>query len=89
VLEIEFENKSFEPYNFFNRSNAMRTAVNYNDVSQIRKVGIKALTTALGASGMAKFIQLYSNGYGDYTKEKYQYPDWSADEIENSFEFNQ
>ena len=66
----------------------MRTAVNYNDVSQIRKLGIKALITALGASGMAKFIQLYSSGYGDYTKEKYLYPDWSADEIEDSFEFS-
>ena len=32
----------------------------------------KALKDKLGVEGMIKFIQMYSDGKGDYTKEKYE-----------------
>jgi len=32
--------------------------------------------------GLVKFIQQFEPGYGDYTAEKYNMPDITADEIE-------
>lgn len=56
--------------------------VNLNNPIEIRNVGIKALQEALGPVGMVKFMQQYDMGYGDYTKEKYENPDISLDEID-------
>jgi hypothetical protein len=50
---------------------------------EIRKVGLQALKDALGPVGMVKFIQQYENGYGDYTKEKYEQPIMAIKEIDN------
>lgn len=51
-------------------------------VSEIRRLGMEALTKALGPIGMAKYLEEYDGGgRGDYTKEKYQQPDYSIDEI--------
>ena len=36
----------------------------------IRAAGIKALTKELGPVGMARFIQQYDHGLGDYTAER-------------------
>lgn len=36
----------------------------------IRKLGMEALAKALGPIGMARFIQQYEGGIGDYTKER-------------------
>jgi hypothetical protein len=47
-----------------------------------RKVGLQALKDALGPVGMVKFIQQYENGYGDYTKEKYEQSDLAIEEID-------
>jgi hypothetical protein len=49
---------------------------------EIRKIGLQALQEALGPVGMVRFIQQYEDGYGDYTKEKYQQPDITIDEID-------
>jgi hypothetical protein len=60
----------------------MNAAVNVNNLPEIRKIGLQALKEALGPVGMVRFIQQYENGYGDYTKEKYQQPDLSIEEID-------
>jgi hypothetical protein len=49
---------------------------------EIRKVGLQALKEVLGPVGMVRFMQQYENGYGDYTKEKYQQPDLSVEEVD-------
>jgi hypothetical protein len=61
----------------------MNTAINVNDLIEIRKTGLRALREALGPVGMVRFMQQYENGYGDYTKEKQQQPDLTADEIDS------
>jgi hypothetical protein len=61
----------------------MNTAINVNNLIEIRKTGLQALKEALGPVGMVRFIQQYENGSGDYTKEKYQQPDLTIEEIDN------
>ena len=49
-------------------------------ISEIRKEGIHALTKTLGPVDMARFIQSYETGSGDYTKERHEWlPDNLAD----------
>ena len=45
-------------------------AVTVRELERIRKEGIKALKDKLGVEGMIKFIQIYSDGKGDYTEER-------------------
>ena len=45
-------------------------AVTVKDLERIRQEGLKALKERLGPVGMIKFIQMYSDGEGDYTKER-------------------
>ena len=45
-------------------------AVTVKELEQIRQEGLKALKEKLGPVGMIKFIQMYSDGKGDYTKER-------------------
>lgn len=50
--------------------------------SQLRKAGIAALVKSLGPAGMARFIQQYDIGTGDYTKDRSNWLDnMSFDEI--------
>ena len=56
--------------------------VNLNNPMEIRMIGIQALKEALGPVGMARFIQQYDTGYGDYTQEKQEIPDINLDEID-------
>ena len=60
----------------------MTAALNINNQMEVRKMGLQALTEALGPVGMVRFIQQYENGFGDYTVEKYQKPDYTAEEID-------
>ncbi|GHV92815.1 hypothetical protein AGMMS50268_33180 [Spirochaetia bacterium] len=60
----------------------MNATNNVNNPMEIRKMGLQALKEALGPVGMVRFIQQYENGYGDYTKEKYQHPDLTVEEID-------
>jgi len=50
-------------------------------LSEIRKIGIEALTKALGPVEMVKFIQSFDLGRGDYTKERSQWLNQSIEEI--------
>ena len=45
-------------------------AVTVKDLEKIRQEGLKALRERLGPVGMIKFIQMYSDGEGDYTEER-------------------
>ncbi len=45
-------------------------AVTVNDLEKIRQEGLKALREKLGPVGMIKFIQMYSDGEGNYTEER-------------------
>jgi hypothetical protein len=60
----------------------MNAAPGINNFMEIRKIGLQALKEALGPVGMVRFIQQYENGYGDYTKEKYQQPDFTIEDID-------
>ncbi|MDR0355304.1 MAG: hypothetical protein LBJ64_06165 [Deltaproteobacteria bacterium] len=60
----------------------MKATININNLVEIRKKGLQALREALGPAGMVRFIQLFENGYGDYTKEKYQQPNQTVEEID-------
>lgn len=50
--------------------------------SQIRSAGLAALIKSLGPTGMARFIQQYDMGTGDYTKDRSNWLDqMSLDEV--------
>ncbi len=52
--------------------------------SEIRRAGTEALVKALGPLGMARYLEEYDNGgTGDYTKEKYEQPEYSIEDILN------
>lgn len=62
----------------------MNMAIHLVKGSEIRRVGTEALIKALGPLGMARFLEEYDNGgMGDYTKEKYEQPDYSIEDILN------
>jgi len=42
-------------------------------VEQIRSEGFEALVKALGATDAVRFIQQFSTGYGDYTKDRHNW----------------
>jgi hypothetical protein len=44
--------------------------------NQVRKVGIESLAQALGPVGMARFLQQFDMGSGDYTKERHKWLGW-------------
>lgn len=49
---------------------------------EVRRLGTEALIKALGPVGMARYLEEYDNGgEGDYTKEKYNQPDYSIADI--------
>ncbi len=39
-------------------------------IEQIRVKGLRALAEELGPVGMVRFLQLFENGRGDYSKER-------------------
>lgn len=60
----------------------MNTAIHLVKESEIRRIGTEALVKALGPVGMARYLEEYDNGgTGDYTKEKYEHPDYSIGDI--------
>lgn len=56
-------------------------AINMNNFTQIRMIGLEALKNALGAVGATRFLQQYDTGYGDYTREKYMIQEDSEESI--------
>ena len=62
----------------------MNTAIHLTKGSEIRRIGTEALIKALGPLGMARYLEEYDNGgTGDYTKEKYEQPEYSVEDIFN------
>jgi hypothetical protein len=49
-------------------------------ISEVRKEGIQALTKTLGPVDMARFIQSFEAGSGDYTKERHE---WLPDNLDD------
>lgn len=37
---------------------------------QIRIIGLEAIARELGATGLIRFLQIYEQGSGDYTRER-------------------
>lgn len=50
-------------------------------ISEIRRIGIKALAKSLGPTGMVRFLQSFEIGYGDYTKERHEWLEDNMDRI--------
>ncbi|HZH89811.1 MAG TPA: hypothetical protein VEX70_04235 [Pyrinomonadaceae bacterium] len=44
-------------------------------LEELRRAGIEALTRELGAAGMARFLQQFETGWGDYSVERHQWLD--------------
>jgi len=60
------------------------TTITVKDLENIRAEGLKALKERLGVVGMIKFIQMYNNGQGDYTKEREEIiKDLTIDDFDN------
>jgi hypothetical protein len=47
-----------------------RGGFGFRAFSQLRRAGIDALVRALGAMGMARFLQQFDPGHGDYTADR-------------------
>ena len=48
----------------------MNNTVTVKDLEVIRQKALKAIKEAVGPVGLIKFIQMYSDGEGDYTAER-------------------
>lgn len=60
----------------------MTRTIKVTKPSEIRRTGTEALVKALGPIGMARYLEEFDNGgTGDYTKEKYEQPDYTIQEI--------
>lgn len=59
----------------------MSSKVDARSINEIRKLGIDALAEALGPVDMAKFLQSFDLGSGNYTKERARWLDQSLEEI--------
>ena len=59
----------------------MSSKVDVRSINEIRKLGIDALAEALGPVDMARFLQSFDLGSGDYTKQRAKWLDQSLEEI--------
>ncbi|MCD8211863.1 MAG: hypothetical protein LUC17_02430 [Oscillospiraceae bacterium] len=55
--------------------------IDLNDPLEVQSAGFHALREALGPAGAVRFLQLYTSGRGDYTKERQSEPDADPDEV--------
>jgi hypothetical protein len=53
-------------------------------ISEVRKEGIQALTKTLGPVDMARFIQSFETGSGDYTQERHEWLPENLDDVKSS-----
>ena len=44
-------------------------------LNETRLAGLRALSRELGPVGMARFLQQFETGHGDYTRERHQWLD--------------
>jgi|GEM_PF-898942 hypothetical protein len=59
----------------------IRMKSDIRSINEIKKLGIDALAEALGPVDMARFLQSFDLGSGDYTKERTGWLDQSLEEI--------
>ncbi len=52
---------------------AIQTKTNTMTLEQIRLTGMHVLFQHLGAIGLVRFLQQTETGWGDYTKERYEW----------------
>ena len=52
-------------------------------ISEVRKEGIQVLTDTLEPEDMARFIQSFETGSGDYTKERQKWLPDNLDEVKS------
>ena len=50
-------------------------------MEDIRRQGLEALARELGPVGMARFLQLFENGSGDYVQERHERHDREGQEL--------
>jgi hypothetical protein len=55
--------------------------IDVRSINEIRKIGIDALADALGPVDMARFLQSFDLGSGDYTKERAKWLDQNQEAI--------
>ncbi len=55
--------------------------ISYNSQVKSRLAGYETLREVLGTDVALSFLRLFDSGSGDYTKEKYEQPDISLEEI--------
>jgi len=60
----------------------MNATLDTNNLTKVRQTGLQALKKALGPVGMVRFIQQFDTGSGNYTKEKYQQPDLTLEDMD-------
>lgn len=66
----------------------MNTVTN-KELEEIRKQGVKAIRDTLGVEGMIKFLKIYGDTKGDYTKERQEWiNDITEDEIKTFIKEN-
>lgn len=53
-------------------------------ISEVRKEGIQVLTKTLGPVDMARFIQSFETGSGDYTKERHEWLPENLNDVKDS-----
>ena len=59
----------------------MRVVIDASNPIELRKAGLRALSNALGYEGAQEFMKLSFGGSGDFTKEKYERPERSFEEV--------
>ena len=55
-------------------------------MEEIRRQGLEALARELGPVGMARFLQLFENGSGDYVQERQERHDHEADKARRNMQ---
>ncbi len=66
-------------------------AMNVNEITpnEIRQCGLDAVRRELGLIGLARFLQQFERGNGDYTKERHEWlPQGSVREVVAELEKN-
>lgn len=53
-------------------------------ISEVRKEGTQVLTKTLGPVDMARFIQSFETGSGDYTKERHEWLPENLNDVKDS-----
>lgn len=60
----------------------MNSNLNLQTPISLHKAGVNVLVQELGAVDAMRFIRLFDNGYGDYTKERHAiFDNMSVDDI--------